>query len=188
MDDKKDVINNGENQANNMDYSFDFANQVDANPAPVTPEVTPTENVSTLETPAADNVAATPVSENVVPEVSATESVTPETVTNVQDAAPTVEVTPEVTPTPEVTSAAENGVTTETVEQSTTDTTNAEGIPVMPGEGLVTPETAGMPENNSEEDLELIKDKKATKRFLIILFVILLIFIIALPFIFSVAG
>ena len=153
MDDKKDVINNGENQANNMDYSFDFANQVDDNPAPVTPEVTPTENASTLETPAADNVAATPVSENVVPEASAAESVTPET-----------------------------------VEQSTTDTTNAEGIPVMPGEGLVTPETAGMPENNSEEDLELIKDKKATKRFLIILFVILLIFIIALPFIFSVAG
>ena len=153
MDDKKDVINNGENQANNMDYSFDFANQVDANPAPVTPEVTPTENVSTLETPAADNVAATPVSENVVPEASATESVTPET-----------------------------------VEQSTTDTTNAEGIPVMLGESLVTPETAGMLENNSEEDLELIKDKKATKRFLIILFVILLIFIIALPFIFSVAG
>ena len=59
----------------------------------------------------------------------------------------------------------------------------------MSGVAPVTPETVGTAENNSEEEsLELIKDKKATKRFLIILFVLLLVFIIALPFIFNVAG
>ncbi len=189
MDDKKDVINNSENQANdNMDYSFDFANQVDANTAPVTPEVTPAtpENTVTLETPATDNVAATPVAENAVPEASTTEIVTPEAATNTQETISNVEVTsaPEVTPTPE------NSVTPETApEQTTTDAANADGIPVMSGVAPVTPETVGTAENNSEEEsLELIKDKKATKRFLIILFVLLLVFIIALPFIFNVAG
>ena len=39
-----------------------------------------------------------------------------------------------------------------------------------------------------EDSEELIKDKKATKRFLIILFILLVAFIIALPFIFEIAG
>lgn len=187
MDDKKDVINNGDNQADNMNYSFDFANQVDANAAPVTPEVTPAtpESTVTPEVPTADNVAVTPVSENVVPEASTTESVMPETA-NTQDVTPATEVTPA----PEVTPTTENSVTPEmSTDQPTTDDANADSIPVMPGVAPVMPETVGTKDNNSEEEsLELIKDKKATKRFLIILFVVLLVFIIALPFIFNIAG
>ena len=43
-------------------------------------------------------------------------------------------------------------------------------------------------QQTQEDDEELIKDKKATKRFLIIVGVIIALFIIALPFIFKVAG
>ena len=55
--------------------------------------------------------------------------------------------------------------------------------PVVP----VTPETV-MAQNKEDENIELIKDKKATKNFLIVLFVLLIAFIIALPFIFQIMG
>ena len=165
MDENKNVNNTGNQSNDNMNYSFDFANQVDANTVPATPEVTP-------------------VAENVVSETSTTENVTPE-VTNSQEAKPNVETTPA----PEVTAVSENNTTAENVEQPVVDANNVDGIPVIPGVAPVTPETVSTGENNSEQDdIELIKDKKATKKFLIILFIVLLVFIIALPFIFNVAG
>ena len=165
MYENKNVNNTGNQSNDNMNYSFDFANQVDANTVPATPEVTP-------------------VAENVVSETSTTENVTPE-VTNSQEAKPNVETTPA----PEVTAVSENNTTAENVEQPVVDANNVDGIPVIPGVAPVTPETVSTGENNSEQDdIELIKDKKATKKFLIILFIVLLVFIIALPFIFNVAG
>ena len=187
MDENKSV-NNTSNQSNdNMNYSFDFANQVDANTVPATPEVTPVASESNVTpgAPVSDNVTVTPVAGNVVSETSTTENVTPE-VTNSQDVTPNVETTSA----PEVTPVAENNTTAGNVtEQPSVDVNSVDGIPVMPGVAPVTPETVSTGENNSEQDdIELIKDKKATKKFLIILFIVLLVFIIALPFIFNVAG
>ena len=51
----------------------------------------------------------------------------------------------------------------------------------------VTPETV-VAQKKEDENIELIKDKKATKNFLIILFVLLLVFIFALPLIFDLMG
>lgn len=124
MDENKKVVNNDEN-LNNMDYSFDFANQVDNN------EATSNDLPVASETPAMSEEPVTPV--------------TPET--PVMPEEPVTPVTPE--------------------SLSTSETSTLE---------------------NEEDDVELIKDKKETKRFLIILFVLLIAFIIALPFIFKVAG
>lgn len=165
MDEKNDTINNGENQVNDMNYSFDFANQVENNAAPVTPEEPVAETTVNQEGPVTDNMDATPMPENVTAEVTET---------------------PEVVPT-EVTPLPENVVEENTMDQPV-DEAGAEGLPVMPEVAPVTPEAVNTVEENSEEDdLELIKDKKATKNFLIILFVVILIFIIALPFLFNVA-
>ena len=46
-----------------------------------------------------------------------------------------------------------------------------------------TEQTVSQTDNQKTEDEELIKDKKGTTRFIIILFVILIAFVIALPFI-----
>lgn len=187
MDENKNTVNNDTQNTSDMNYSFDFANQVDANTVPATPEVTPVASESNVTpgAPVSDNVTATPVAENVVSEPSNVDSVTPE-VTNSQEATPNVETTPA----PEVTAVAENNTTAGNVtEQPSVDVNSVDGIPVMPGVAPVTPETVSTGENNSEQDdVELIKDKKATKKFLIILFIVLLAFIIALPFIFNVAG
>ena len=77
---------------------------------------------------------------------------------------------------------------TPAVEANTTQVASEVGTmagvtPVMP----VTPETV-MAQNKEDENIELIKDKKATKNFLIVLFVLLIAFIIALPFIFQLMG
>ena len=70
---------------------------------------------------------------------------------------------------------------TNTVASEVTDTPMPGVVPP------VTPETV-MAQKNENEEIELIKDKKATKNFLIGLFVVLIIFIIALPFIFNIMG
>ncbi len=99
----------------------------------------------------------------------------------------------------------ENNVTPNTPVQATTPvepvqvTTPVEPVqastPVEPVQAAtsVEPVQAATPveatsQQTQEDDEELIKDKKATKRFLIIVGVIIALFIIALPFIFKVAG
>ena len=165
MDENKSMTNNDEAQAsNNMNYSFDFANQVDKTEAPVTPEVNSASANTVIQesAPTVDQSAPAEVNTEAAPSPAETPvtPVTPETV-----------VTPETPVTP---------VTPETVVTLETPV-----VPVTP----VTPETVATETKENEEDsIELIQDKKATKRFLIILFVVIIAFIIALPFIFSVAG
>ena len=123
MDEEKKNVNT-EDKTNNMDYSFDFANQVEETPSvqePVSENTATTQNNSqTVDAPqAVENTVATQNNSQTV------------------DASQTVE---------------------------NTDTTDQTTI-------------------NEEDSEELIKDKKATKKFLIILFVIVLAFIIALPLI-----
>ena len=186
MDEKNNTINNNDNQ-NSMNYSFDFANQVDNtvpaqnNVEPETLNVTPTpvqvnEPVNTpqvsAETLNVDNVSQAPVNTSSVvsqpaqvnepvntsaPQVSAINTVNNMTSTQGADVAPVAS---------EVTNTAMPGVT-----------------PVVP----VTPEMV-MAQNKEEENVELIKDKKATKNFLIVLFVLLIAFVIALPIIFNFIG
>lgn len=190
MDDNKNTINNADGQNNaGMNYSFDFANQVDTNAeSNATSEVTTATPESSVTFNSASDVTASSPVEGVNSEVTNTDNVA--SVDNtlnmsaVSDSSASFEM-PAVDNSENVDSPVAPE-TTNTVEQAAQ---TSDSIPVMPGVAPVTPETVSTEENNSEEEnLELIKDKKETKRFLIILFVILLAFIIALPFIFSVAG
>ena len=186
MDEKNNTINNNDSQ-NSMNYSFDFANQVDNtvpaqnNVEPETLNVNPTpvqvnEPVNTnapqvsAETLNVDNVSQAPVNTSSVvsqpvqvnepvntPQVSATNTVNNTASTQGADVAPVAS---------EVTNTAMPGVT-----------------PVVP----VIPEMVTA-QNKEEENVELIKDKKATKNFLIVLFVLLIAFVIALPIIFNFIG
>lgn len=145
MDEEKKNVNT-ENNTNNMDYSFDFANQVEETPS-VQSDVT------------GENQA---VANNVVSEESSGEQKSVETASDlsseqkevVNDAALNV--------------ASTNEQPADTASVTDNSTGTAEAAQVQP---------------ESEESEELIKDKKATKKFLIILFVIVLAFIIALPLI-----
>ncbi len=198
MDENKNVENNGGTQVQDgMNYSFDFANQVDNSVKPVTPEVAAnsdsvqpsvqeaTVNVETPVQPSAQE-ATVNVETPVQPTVNAE---TPVQATN--QTQPTVTPSPEtnvssVTPDNSVnqTSTSNVGVNT----SATNDAVQTDENPIMPGVAPtipVTPETVAVKEG---EDESLIKDKKATKKFLIMLFVLIFAFIIALPFIFNFLG
>ncbi len=208
MDENKNVENNGGTQVQDgMNYSFDFANQVDNSVKPVTPEVaansdsvqpsvqeatvnveTPVQPTVNTETPvqASAQEATVNVETPVQPTVNAE---TPVQATNKTQ--PTVTPSPEtnvssVTPDNSVnqTSTSNVGVNT----SATNDAVQTDENPIMPGVAPtipVTPETVAVKEG---EDESLIKDKKATKKFLIMLFVLIFAFIIALPFIFNFLG
>ena len=193
MDENKNVENNGGTQVQDgMSYSFDFANQVDNSVKPVTPEVAANsdsvqpsvqEATVNVETPVQPSVqeATVNVETPVQPTVNAE---TPVQATN--QTQPTVTPSPEtnvssVTPDNSVnqTSTSNVGVNT----SATNDAVQTDENPIMPGVAPtipVTPETVAVKEG---EDESLIKDKKATKKFLIMLFVLIFAFIIALPFI-----
>ena len=198
MDENKNVENNGGTQVQDgMSYSFDFANQVDNSVKPVTPEVAAnsdsgqpsvqeaTVNVEIPVQPSAQE-ATVNVETPVQPTVNAE---TPVQATN--QTQPTVTPSPEtnvssVTPDNSVnqTSTSNVGVNT----SATNDAVQTDENPIMPGVAPtipVTPETVAVKEG---EDESLIKDKKATKKFLIMLFVLIFAFIIALPFIFNFLG
>lgn len=84
-------------------------------------------------------------------------------------------------------SQVENNVAPNTPVQAATPVEPVQAAtPVEPVQ-VATPVEATS-QQTQEDDEELIKDKKATKRFLIIVGVIIALFIIALPFIFKVAG
>ena len=198
MDKNKNVENNGGTQVQDgMSYSFDFANQVDNSVKPVTPEVAAnsdsvqpsvqeaTVNVETPVQPSAQEATVnveTPVQPTVNAEtlVQATNqtqpTVTPSPETNVSS----------VTPDNSVNQISTSNVGVNT--SATNDAVQTDENPIMPGVAPtipVTPETVAVKEG---EDESLIKDKKATKKFLIMLFVLIFAFIIALPFIFNFLG
>ena len=198
MDKNKNVENNGGTQVQDgMSYSFDFANQVDNSVKPVTPEVAAnsdsvqpsvqeaTVNVETPVQPSAQE-ATVNVETPVQPTVNAE---TPVQATN--QTQPTVTPSPEtnvssVTPDNSVNQISTSNVGVNT--SATNDAVQTDENPIMPGVAPtipVTPETVAVKEG---EDESLIKDKKATKKFLIMLFVLIFAFIIALPFIFNFLG
>ena len=208
MDENKNVENNGGTQTQDgMSYSFDFANQVDNSVKPVTPEVaansdsvqpsvqeatvnfeTPVQPTVNTETPvqASAQEATVNVEAPVQPTVNAG---TPVQATN--QTQPTVTPSPEtnvssVTPDNSVNQISTSNVGVNT--SATNDAVQTDENPIMPGVAPtipVTPETVAVKEG---EDESLIKDKKATKKFLIMLFVLIFAFIIALPFIFNFLG
>ena len=160
MDEKNNTINNNGNQ-DTMSYSFDFANQVD--------NTTPVQN----------SVQSAPVAETL--NTSATPTPAPVAETLNTGAMPT--------PAP-VAETLNASVTDGTAQNDSTQVASEVTNVVMPGVTPVvpvTPETV-MAQNKEDENIELIKDKKATKNFLIVLFVLLIAFIIALPFIFQIMG
>ena len=208
MDKNKNVENNGGTQVQDgMSYSFDFANQVDNSVKPVTPEVAAnSDSVQPSVQEATVNVE-TPVQPTVNTETPVQASAQEATVNVEAPVQPTVnaetpvqatnQTQPTVTPSPEtnVSSVTHdnsvNQISTSNVGVNTSATNDAvqtDENPIMPGVAPtipVTPETVAVKEG---EDESLIKDKKATKKFLILLFVLIFAFIIALPFIFNFLG
>ena len=224
MDEKNNTINNNDSQ-NSMNYSFDFANQVDNtvpaqnNVEPETLNVTPTpvqvnEPVNTPQVSAGtlnvDNVSQAPVNTSSVvaqpgqvnepvntsaPQVSA-ETLNVDNVSQAPVNTSSVVSQPVQVNEPVNTSAPQVSATN--TVNNTASTQGADVAPVasevtntaMPGVTPVVPVTPEMvtAQNKEEENVELIKDKKATKNFLIVLFVLLIAFVIALPIIFNFIG
>lgn len=208
MDKNKNVENNGGTQVQDgMSYSFDFANQVDNSVKPVTPEVAANSDSVQPSVQEATVNAETPVQPTVNTETPVQASAQEATVNVEAPVQPTVnaetpvqatnQTQPTVTPSPETNVSSVtpdnsvNQISTSNVGVNTSATNDAvqtDENPIMPGVAPtipVTPETVAVKEG---EDESLIKDKKATKKFLIMLFVLIFAFIIALPFIFNFLG
>ena len=147
MDEEKKNVNT-EDKTNNMDYSFDFANQVEETPS--------------VQEPVSENVEA---NDNASVEQAL---VTDEPVQTVENTATTQNNSQTV----DAPQAVENTVATQNNSQTVDASQTVENT-----------DTTDQTTINEEDSEELIKDKKATKKFLIILFVIVLAFIIALPLI-----
>ena len=147
MDEEKKNVNT-EDKTNNMDYSFDFANQVEETPS---------------------------VQESVSKNVEANDNASVEQALVTDEPVQTVEntaTTQNNSQTVDAPQAVENTVATQNNSQT-----------VDAPQAVENTDTTDQTTINEEDSEELIKDKKATKKFLIILFVIVLAFIIALPLI-----
>ena len=166
MDEEKKNVNT-EDKTNNMDYSFDFANQVEETPSvqePVSENIKANDNASVEQALVTDEPVQTV-------ENTATTQNNSQTV----DASQTVEntdTTQNNSQTVDAPQAVENTATTQNNSQTVDASQTVENT-----------DTTDQTTINEEDSEELIKDKKATKKFLIILFVIVLAFIIALPLI-----
>ena len=147
MDEEKKNVNT-EDKTNNMDYSFDFANQVEETPS--------------VQGSVSENIKA---NDNASVEQAL---VTDEPVQTVENTATTQNNSQTV----DAPQAVENTVATQNNSQT-----------VDAPQAVENTDTTDQTTINEEDSEELIKDKKATKKFLIILFVIVLAFIIALPLI-----
>ena len=147
MDEEKKNVNT-EDKTNNMDYSFDFANQVEETPS--------------VQEPVSENIKA---NDNASVEQAL---VTDEPVQTVENTATTQNNSQTV----DAPQAVENTVATQNNSQT-----------VDAPQAVENTDTTDQTTINEEDSEELIKDKKATKKFLIILFVIVLAFIVALPLI-----
>lgn len=212
MDENKNTVNNDTTQTkDNMNYSFDFANQVDNSVKVATPEVTNnsvSEQPVTSEVPTQSADVAPATADNSVNQTvnaETNQTTTSEVPAQSADVAPatadnsvnqTVNVETNQPTTSEVSTQPADVAPATTPEVNTenstapSDTAQADANPVIPGaipNIPVTPETVAAKQDDAES-LELIKDKKATKKFLIMLFVLILAFIIALPFIFNILG
>ena len=190
MDENKNTVNNDNTRvSNDMNYSFDFANQVanddkqETSVENVVPEaqVLPNENSASepVETPVVsmptDNVSLES-KEDTPMNVNGAEAVASET---------------------QVLTEENNGVSNEPVNTTVPQdnmgnsdnntSVNNDSIPLVSNVPPVEPVVSEKKEED-EDSAELIKDKKATKKFLIILFVIVLAFIIALPFLNKIIG
>ena len=175
MDEKNNAINNNTDSQNGMNYSFDFSNQVNSTATPVNSnELSSINGVDQTVDNSAKNV-------NVNSAPTADASVNMGEVNTNVNSAPTAdtsvnmgEVNTNVNPAPTADASVNMGEVNATIP----------GVaPTIP----VTPETV-VAQKKEDENIELIKDKKATKNFLIILFVLLLVFIFALPLIFDLMG
>lgn len=197
------------NNTENLGYSFDFANQVETEPLNVTPIEQPAVNienpatqvveqpvvepVQTVETPAEPQMidVSVPVLDETLEPVQAPVEPTPEVINNV------------VEPVKEVETPATQVVEQPTVEPvQTVETPVAEpqmvdvSVPVMDTtipnnnqEPVQNIEPTQEPVNQSQEvQTTDLKDGKSTVRFVIILAVIVIAFIIALPFILNFLG
>lgn len=198
MDKNKNVENNGGTQVQDgMSYSFDFANQVDNSVKPVTPEVAANSDSVQPSVQEATVNAETPVQPSAQEATVNVETPVQPTVNAETPVQATNQTQPTVTPSPETNVSSVtpdnsvNQISTSNVGVNTSATNDAvqtDENPIMPGVAPtipVTPETVAVKEG---EDESLIKDKKATKKFLIMLFVLIFAFIIALPFIFNFLG
>ena len=160
MDEEKKNVNT-EDKTNNMDYSFDFANQVEETPSV---QGSVSENVEANDNASVEQALVTDEPVQTVENTATTQN-NSQTV----DASQTVENT----------ATTQNN--SQTVEN--TDTTQNNSQTVDAPQAVENTDTTDQTTINEEDSEELIKDKKATKKFLIILFVIVLAFIIALPLI-----
>lgn len=136
-----------------MDYSFNFSNEV-TEPKPLEPQVMP----ATAEAPTMDvNVTATPE----------TMPIDNQVITPLENSA--------------VNTSLNNEVNTDVnVSNGSADVNTSEGSNISNEADVNSTETASITEDNSEN---LIKDKRSTSWFLCLLFLLLIAFVIALPFI-----
>ena len=171
MEQRKSDIDTGDSNvvnvnSNGLNYSFDFSNQVSSNPEPINPIPMPAPASNVEPAPMPGTVSA-PEPQPVVEPVVSPESAPVDPVSTVEpvvspEPAPVESVnTPDINSDSEMQNVAENQATEKPLEQA--NTANVQGE-------------------------ELIEDKKGTKKFLIIITIIVVAFIIALPFIFNLIG
>ena len=171
MEQRKSDIDTGDSNvvnvnSNGLNYSFDFSNQVSSNPEPINPTPMPAPASNVEPAPMPGTVSAPepqPVVEPVVsPEPAPVDPVpTVEPVVSPEPAPVESVNNPDINSDSEMQNVAENQATEKPLEQA--NTANVQGE-------------------------ELIEDKKGTKKFLIIITIIVVAFIIALPFIFNLIG
>ena len=171
MEQRKSDIDTGDSNvvnvnSNGLNYSFDFSNQVSSNPEPINPTPMPAPASNVEPAPMPGTVSA-PEPQPVVEPVVSPEPAPVDPVSTVEpvvspEPAPVESVNnPDINSDSEMQNVAENQATEKPLEQA--NTANVQGE-------------------------ELIEDKKGTKKFLIIITIIVVAFIIALPFIFNLIG
>ncbi len=192
MEQRKSDINTGDGNvinasSNGLNYSFDFSSQVTPEksgtapmpgPQPVNQVVAPASQPNVVQT---NNVAPMGGTSEPAGPVQTVEPAMPIGPEPVQTAAPTMPVGPEPVQTAEPNAPV--GMDSATV----TPVSNTDGSALQTTEG-VQPEvqTTEAAQNQAEEPI--IKDKKSTKTFLFIIVGLIVVFIIALPFIFKIFG
>ena len=195
MEQRKSDINNGDDNvinasSNGLNYSFDFSSQVNpaggqatpmAGPQPVNQGVPPTPQPSVVQS---NSVAPMEMNNGftnqVQPEpVQAIEPTNQAQSEPVQAIEPTNQVQPEPVSDPMVQIQPETAQATEPINQVQPESVQATGSNVV---------QTGEQVSQAQSNGPIIKDKKATKTFLFIIVGLIIIFIIALPFIFNVIG
>ena len=200
MEQRKSDINTGDANTINVDtnglsYSFDFSSQVEPekninqvpkqpiNQTPVEPAPAPEPVVQTPVEPAPQPVVQAPVEPAPQPVVQ-----TP--VEPVSAPEPVVQTPVEPAPQPVVQAPVEPTLApvNQVQEQDSIPNPQAQTIEqsnVSKAQGNT---ESSVQEKTVQNDEELIKDKKGTKKFIIIIGIIVIAFIIALPFIFKLIG